>query len=250
MKYSLSSHFGRLLLCAMGASMGFAAASFGQAVITTAHGDGADTYLSNDGNSGPTVVHGGDTALNMRAITDLRARVMLLRFDVSNFVAGSLTEATLTLNFTASNRTRTWNAFGLTDQSLDGWLEGDTNYDNGPGILPATLGNYAIDEAAWSNLGTFAVQSGTGQQTTDPVSLNLDAFLTGNTNGYASLLLAFPSGTDTNPDWWVTSKEGNGLLAPTLSLPNAEAIPEPSTYAVIFGVVALSGAFYFRRLKN
>lgn len=249
MKTSISSSFGRLL-CAMGASAAFAVTSFGQAVITTGHGDGADTYLSNDSNSGPTIVHGGDTGLNMRAITDLRARVVLLRFDVSDFVAASLTDATLTLNFTASNRTRTWNVFGLADEGLDGWLEGATNYDNGPGILPATLGNYAIDGTAWSNLGTFAVQSGTGQQTTDPVSLNLDAFLTGNTNGYASLLLAFPSGTDTNPDWTITSKEGNALLAPTLDLPSAQAIPEPSTYAMIFGVVALAGSFYFRRRKN
>lgn len=249
MKTSISSQFGRLVV-ALGASLAFAAASYGQAVITTGHGDGADTFLSNDANSGPTVVHGGDAGLNMRAITDSRARVILLRFDVSDFVAGSLTDATLTLNFTASNRTRTWNVFGLTDQGLDGWLEGETNYNNGPGILPATLGNYAIDGAAWSTLGTFGVQAGTGQQTTNPVSLNLDTFLTGNTNGYASLLLAFPSGTDTNPDWTVTSKEGAALLAPTLNLPNAQAVPEPSTYAVIFGIVALSGAFYFRRRKS
>jgi hypothetical protein len=250
MKNLLSSVPSRCLLVAFGATVAFAATSFGQAIITTAHGNGADTYLSNDANAGPTVIHGGAGAMNVRAITNSRARTMLLRFDVSDFVAESLTGATLTLNFTATNRARTWDVLGLTDGNLSNWLESETNYNNAPGMLAADLGNYAVDTSVWSSLGTFAVSTTLGQQTSNTVSLNLDSFLTGNTNGLVSLLLVFAPGTDTNPDWWVTSKEGNPLLAPTLNMPNAQIIPEPSTYAAIFGALALLGAVYFRRRKN
>ena len=42
----------------------------GGATLTTEFGAGADTYLSNDTNSGPSVVHGGAGAMNIRAIND------------------------------------------------------------------------------------------------------------------------------------------------------------------------------------
>lgn len=240
----------RPLVLASAVSVAFASVSFGQATLTTFEGAGADTYLSNDSNSGAGVVHGSDGAMNVRAITDSRARLTLLRFDVSEYLAESLTEATVTVNFTMATRSRTWDVFGLAAENLDSWLESETNYSNGPGILSATSGNYAIDATAWSALGTFGVQASSGQQTTDVVSLNLDSFLTADTNGSVSLLFSFQPGTDTNPDWWMTSKEGDAALAPTLNLPNAQLIPEPSTYAAIFGLFALGGAVYLRRRKQ
>ncbi|MCC5833993.1 MAG: DNRLRE domain-containing protein [Opitutales bacterium] len=219
----------------------------GGATLTTAYGAGADTYLSNDTNSGPSVVHGGAASMNMRAIDNSRARLILLRFDLSELEASTLTDATLTLNLTTSTRTRDWNVFGSSDATLNAWDELSTNYNNAPGINSATLGNYSIDTAVWASLGTFNIQASIGQQTSNTTSLNLDSLLTGNTSGFASLLLAFPSGTSSDPDWWVTSKEGDAMLAPTLNLPNAQAIPEPSTYAVIFGGLAFMGVVYLRR---
>ncbi len=244
-------------LAAVAAGVPFSQVAFGQglvfnggATLTTEFGAGADTFLSNDTNAGPTVVHGGAGAMNVRAINDSRARIILVRFDVSELVPSTLTNATLTLNLTTATRARDWNVFGSSDPVVNAWDELTTNYENAPGILPADLGNYNIDTTVWENLGTFNIQAATGQQTSDTGSLNLDDLLTGNTDGMVSLLLAFPSGTDTNPDWWVTSKEGDPLLAPTLNLPDAQVIPEPSTYAAIFGALALLGVLCLRRWRR
>ncbi len=248
-----------LLVClvTIAAGVSFSQAVHGQglvfnggATLTTEFGAGADTFLSNDSNAGPTVMHGGAGAMNMRAITDSRARVILLRFDASELIPSTLTNATLTLNLTTATRTRDWTVFGSSDPAVNAWDELTTNYDNAPGILPATEGNYSIDTAVWEELGVFNIQAATGQQTSDTGSLNLDDLLTGNTNGMVSLLLAFPSGTDTNPDWWVTSKEGDPLLAPTLNLPDAQVIPEPSTYAAIVAALAFLGVLCLRRRRR
>ncbi|TVR51421.1 MAG: PEP-CTERM sorting domain-containing protein [Puniceicoccaceae bacterium] len=234
---------------ALSAAALFATASLSaQAVISTAQGNGADTFLSNDSQHGPTVVHGAAGSLSLRAFTDVRARVIMLRFDVSNYIAESLIEGTITMNFTWATRARTWNVYGLMDESLGDWIENETNYNNAPGILPASLGNYAIDESVWAPIGTFAVTADTGLQTTNVTDLNLDDLLTGNESGLVTLLFAFPSGGDSNPDWAITSKEGDPALAPTLNVPNA--IPEPSTYALLAGLTALIGAIYFRRRKS
>lgn len=247
MKIHHLSLLSRRLLIAFGASIAFAAISYGQAVITTGDGNGADTYLTNDANSGPDAVHGESASLNLRGFDGVRARTILIRFDVSDYVPESLTNGTISLNFTASNRDRSWTVYGLTDDSVANWEEATTSYSNAPGILPADPGFTGIDTNAWSDLGSFGVTSGTGVQTTDPVTLDLDGYLTGNSTGLASFLFHFTSG-DSNPDWFVSSKEGD--IAPALNLPDAQLVPEPSTYAAIFGVAALLGALYFRRKKN
>lgn len=250
MNKTVASLSSRRLLLTLGATVAFAATSFGQATITTAAGQGADTYLPNDANRGPTHVGGLEGAVNQRVYWDVRSRLTMLRFDVSPFTAESLTDATVSLDFTASNRTRTWTVWGLTDESLDAWDEAATNYNNAPAFESAPLGQYAFDTSAWTELGTWNINAATGAQTSDPVALNLDTFLTGNTNGLATLL--FVNSTDTNADWWMRSKEGavDAGFAPTLNLPDAQVIPEPSTYAAIFGALALVGTCYIRRRKN
>lgn len=250
MKKAIASNHSRSFSLGLFATLALAATSFGQAVITTGDGNGADTYVSNDSNRGPTYVAGLDAALNQRVYWDVRAKLTMLRFDVSDFVPGSLTDASLSLDFTSSNRTRTWTVYGLADSSLDNWDEASTNYNNAPGFQAADPGQYAFDETVWTSLGTWNIAAGAGVQTSDPVALNMDAFLTGNDNGLVSFL--FVNDTDSNADWWMRSKEGAATegLAPTLTLPNAQIVPEPSTYAVLFGTVALLGAVYFRRRKN
>lgn len=219
-----------------------------QVSITPALGNGADTFLSNDSNAGPSVVHGASAGLNLRGLDGARARTILIRFDVGDYTPESLTNATLALDFTASNRGRTWTVYGLADASLADWDEATTSYSNAPGLLAADPGNTSIDPEAWTNLGGFAVVGGTGVQTTSTVSLNLDNYLTENTTGLVSFLFYFAS-TDSNPDWSVSSKEGAGT-APTLNLPDAQIIPEPSTYTMIFGALALVGAIVRRRLRK
>ena len=60
--------FKRFILTMLVVMLSFMAASV-QAqgmVTTTAVGNGADTDLSNDGNSGPNVIHGGSDTISIR----------------------------------------------------------------------------------------------------------------------------------------------------------------------------------------
>lgn len=172
----------------------------------------------------------------------------LIRFDVSEYIAESLTGATLTLTFTGAPNTRDFLVYGLTDQTLDNWEEATTSYSNAPGILPADLGAYQIDTNVWSQLGTFTISAGAGTKSSETSSLNLDNFLTSNTNGLVSFLLI--SNATTNIEYYFDSKENASGNAPLLDLPNATAIPEPSTYAMLFGVGALAGVILVRRRRS
>ena len=96
--------------------------------ISTADGTGADTFLSNDSNVGPTTTRGGVTILNMRRFDGTRSKQPLFRFDINALPAGvDLTEATISFNFTRANRARTINVYGLIDQTLDEWPEAARN---------------------------------------------------------------------------------------------------------------------------
>lgn len=104
--------------------------------ITTANGNGADTYLSNDGqlgNYGPTSTHGADTSLAVRRYDGTRQKLLYVRFDLTG-VTGSLTGATLSFNLTGSNRTRLWGIYGLVDEALDNWPEATNKLQYRPWI--------------------------------------------------------------------------------------------------------------------
>jgi hypothetical protein len=90
------------------------------------------------------------------------------------------------------------------------------------------------------------VQTITGAGITIPYlqagNLDLDAFLTADTNKLVTLVITYEmSSASSGIDWYITSKEGVGVsiwgatqlgtLAPTLNLPNA--IPEPATIALL-----------------
>lgn len=197
----------------------------GAAEIPSSFGTGADTYLSNDSNSGPTVTH-GNGALNLRYWVNVRSRQALIRFDTSG-ISGDKTGATLSLSFTRSNRGRTVQVFGLANEALDNWDEATTSYSNAPGSNynagTNVLGTYSYDVGgAWTDLGTFVVsnQAVPYTDTSSPTTLNLDSFLAADTNGQVSFLVVW--GGDYAPDWDIASKENaNPLLHPLLTVPNA-----------------------------
>ena len=73
----------------VGVALGFApgivdSVSAATILATTADGNGADTHLSNDGQQAQTTTHGGAATNDVRAIQDTRARIGMLRFDLSN----------------------------------------------------------------------------------------------------------------------------------------------------------------------
>jgi len=99
--------------------------------ITTAVGNGADTFISNDGQSGdygPDSNHGSGTDVKVRTYDATRLKITLLRFDITGYEKfNNVSGAKLGLNVTYSKRTRTLGVFALVDETLDDWPELTTN---------------------------------------------------------------------------------------------------------------------------
>ncbi len=192
--------------------------------VATSKGNGADTALENDGqsgNHGPTSLHGADTALTIRRYDGTRQKMLYLRFDITG-MEGDLTKATLTFNATGTaNRARVWGVYGLMDETLDNWDEATICYNNAPGLLAAALAAYTIDTAKMQKLGTMSVPATVGVYTSVPADLNLDSFLAKDTNNLVTFLV-IPDATDQQASWTIASKENaTPDLAPVLTIPNA-----------------------------
>ena len=192
--------------------------------VTTATGNGADTALENDGqsgNHGPASLHGTEASLTVRRFDGTRQKMPYLRFDLTG-IEGDLTKATLTFNITSTaNRARVWGVYGLMDETLDNWDEATICYNNAPGLLAAAVAAYTIDTGKMQKLGTMNVGSTAGLYTSVPAELNLDSFLAKDTNKLVTFLV-IPDTTDTTATWYVSSKESTTPeLAPALAVPNA-----------------------------
>jgi hypothetical protein len=231
----------------------------GAAVVrTTAFGNGADTYLSNDGqstNEGPDGTHGGNTTMLIRNFAGTRMKMAYVRFDLSG-VSGGLDGAVLSFELlSTANRDRTFQIYGLTDDATDdAWNESTTSYNNAAGVIPnppTALAQVDIDETKMTLLGTIGMNGSAAQVLRSDngladTSLNLDSFLAADTNGLVTFLI-INSTSDSNASYSLTSKENTtaGVTFPTLELPNATLIPEP-TAAALLGLMA-TGMLRHRR---
>ncbi len=192
--------------------------------ITTADGKGADTYLSNDGqgaNYGPDSVHGADQSLRaFRQLANTRSKAGYIRFDLSN-IAGDMSGATLTFEATfLKGSAKVVQVYGLIDGDGDLWDESTITYNTAPGMFPATLGNYALDTAKVTLLGTITTPAAGDPYpvrfSSNPTDLPLASFLGADTNRLVTFLFI---GTDNEGE--IASKEHATFSAPTLTLPNA-----------------------------
>jgi hypothetical protein len=194
--------------------------------ITTEDGDGADTYLSNDGqggNYGPDSVHGADVSLRaFRQLADVRSKTAYIRFDLSD-AAGDMSGATLTFEATFLKASaKAVEVYGLIDGEDDSWDESTTTYNTAPGMIPnppTTLGNYALDMAKVTLLGTITTPAEGDPYpvsfSSNPTDLPLTDFLSADTNKLVTFLFI---GTDNEGE--IASKEHATFMAPTLTLPN------------------------------
>lgn len=239
-----------------------ASSAFGVTLVTTETGNGADTHLSNDSDEAQTTNHGGDDAVDVRAIQNSRARVMMIRFDLSS-ITSPVENVQIQLDFTTSTRTRDWVIYGLNDDGQsaatteDNWTEGSVTYSNAPGIdlagASANSGNYALDKGTnpgqVSTLLTWNVLQSTFSQTS-PTSTALDAFINAAianpNNKLVTLYFSYYGGqasTDSNPNWNVATKEHATLNAPTLI---GDLVPEPAS----LGLLGLGGLALVTRRRR
>ncbi|HOQ04563.1 MAG TPA: DNRLRE domain-containing protein [Anaerohalosphaeraceae bacterium] len=213
-----------VLLCMVGLS------ARADMIVSTADGNGADTFVGNDSNKGPNNNYGASTTLDIRNYTNVRAHIGYVRFDITSIGGVDPTGARLQLFLTQAQNSRTWNIYGVKDGPNDFWNEMTITYNNSPWMLPASSGNFALDETKVTLLGTMFVPAGGNQlRTSDPASLDLASFIKQDTNNLITLILVGPA-DGSGTQYYVLTKEGQAgatdpaFVAPRLVLP---AVPNP-----------------------
>lgn len=246
--------------------------------VSTADGNGADTFIEND-NQGfdgtdpiatAANIRGGSEFLQMRRLPGVRLKAFLLRFDITDLDAAAYADAQLRFDFSL-NRTRQLRVYAIADGALDNWDEATTNYLSAPGILdlndtpagpdavaaeiglnptelfPGHLSGGGPNPFQVGSITTFDTRSlpgGRGILVSDSSSLNLAPVLNADTNGLVSFLV-FLDSTDGAPIGDVRSKEGAllGGLAPLLGVIPQNLVPEPTTAVLAaLGIVGLASS--------
>lgn len=217
--------------------------------VTTADGEGADAFLSNDDQSQgpywPDTNHGDGGGIDVRNFDGTRMKMGLVRFDISEIAEGHVLDETVFSIYTlASNRTRTFELWGVTDESLDNWIEsgeGGVTYENFGGFLPAEIGYKEVNTEAMTLLGTFEVEAASGRTfSTDPETVPLGDFLRSSTDSLVTFVF-FMTGTDGSASYAFAAKENASLgapdpltlepmIPPTLTVPSEAYLAERELY--------------------
>ncbi len=227
-------------------------------VVTTADGNGADGWISNDNQSSSywsNTIHNTTGMQSRYNGGGSRFRATYLRFDISSVTGpiGAGTQLQLGQTYTKGSD-KLMHVYGLVDGDAgEAWDETTLCYDNAPGFVTPEQGNnlgwYAIDSRLVL-LGTFVIP-GTGSSgatltppvmlLTDPALLPLTDFLNADTNGLVTLVLINEAGTSGNnsENRFASQEDANG------GIPALVIIPEPATLALL----GLGGLLGIRRKR-
>jgi hypothetical protein len=198
-------------------------------VIATEDGNGADTYLTNDGQQGPDTNTSAEVRMRaFRQLADTRSKTGYIRFDLTGAAEADLTGSYLTFEATfLKGSAKVVDVYGLTDGDGDSRDESTITYNTAPGMLPAALGNYALDLTMVTLLGTITTPAAGDPYpvrfSSNPTDLPLASFLGADTNRLVTFLFI-----GTNNESEIASKEHETFMAPTLTL-----VPEPATLALL-----------------
>ena len=229
-------------------------ASMAEHTIRTGFGNGADAQVNENG--GLTAVSSGNgTAgaidIHWDGTSGSTNQAMVLRFDLSEIVPGSVDSARLELSAAADiTGSHQFKVYGLEHDAAGwDWEESEVEFADAPGVVfdgnSRTLGidpRYTANGAAGTQsnpplpaaedlltLGTFTIGSTTAGQTVTfenlnlAVFVNLTAFFQGDMDGLATIVIE-QINTSSAASFW--SKEGNALLAPRLVV-DAVLAPPP-----------------------
>lgn len=218
--------------------------------VTTADGNGADGWISNDNQSSS---YHSDTVHNTTGMQvrynggGSRFRAAFLRFDISGVTEEFPDTAALTLGQTfAKGAARTIQIYGLVDGDAgEAWDDTTLSYINAPGFIdtapnPMDSGYFAIDSRLVL-LGDFVIPAAPAGTPTSGATLTIPRmissssllcpladFLNADTNGLVTLVLINATGTSgTNSENRFASEEDSKRWAiPAL-------IPEPATMLML-----------------
>jgi pectate lyase len=201
-----------------------------QHTIRTGFGAGADAQVNENGGAGAPATGNGTAATLNAAIGGVTNQALLMRFDISQIVPGSLTGARLDLTAAAAS-SGTFMVYGLEQSAADwNWNEASVDFQSAPGLVydmnSSTLGiNNTFSSSSHPdnpdvlNLGqiTFAAAAGQTVSLTNPnlaVFLNLAAYYQGDAAEDVVTLILQPATAGAMASFH--SKEGDPLLAPRL----------------------------------
>jgi hypothetical protein len=172
-----------------------------------------------NGVHGPVPVTRDQSLLWKAPVTEVRQKIGYLRFDIDG-VKGNRSGAQIGFNVSSwEGKKITLRIYGLKDGPADQWDESQICYNNALGFSASGLGQYTIDPDEMENLGTVELD-GLGFKRSTILNLDLDSFIEKDSNGLLTFILVCDSG-DPGDDWKMTTKEGNKVLAPRLTLPYA-----------------------------
>lgn len=195
--------------------------------VTTAVGNGADTYLINDTGTSSTVfagaAQGGAAKMELRNYSGTRMRIPFLRFDLSAYKGDTLSNASLSVTVAGANRDRVVAAYGFTNyaytnattsQSFN-WSEANTIY---PGWAAAggvaSSGSYAPGFAAAAT-GTYSPALSNGSNPVSGVSTAASANW--------ALLGGFETGSGGAPSAVGSTLTSSAVVVPTVGVPGVNA---------------------------
>lgn len=216
----------------------------GQVVIRTAvEPAGSYTLVSSDNkldSQNPnTVYRTGE--MGLRHANSSRIVMPVMRFNISSVKGLNLTQATLSFTITWVSRsfTRTFDVWGIRDGVGDCWNSSQLSWNTaktplaegglgwftgwtGDGGTGGTYTNYDINPNALQYLGTFTISVSDGIQmttvTSNPADLNLEPFLTADSNGLITLMLTHPQ----DSGFWCSIASADTAIdfSPALTFPN------------------------------
>lgn len=190
-----------------------------ETIVTTADGNGADTFLGNDSNKSATNNYGGANDMDLRNYTNTRSHIGYARWDITSIGGMDPTGAQLRLWITGAQNTRDCAVYALNDNVIDdNWNEMTITYNTAPGFLPTdpvNNGNYIIDASKMTYLGIFTINA-TDAMTAITVSITPDDpnaanplvdVLKADTNNKITLAFICPTNGD-GRQFYVLTKEG------------------------------------------
>ncbi len=226
--------------------------------VLTGYGLGGDAQVNENGGTSATS-SGDGTGSTLNALWDgasgTKNQAIVLKFDLSEIVPGSVNEAVLELTAAeAITGTHTFKVYGLEHDGNDwDWDESLVEFADAPGLVfdgnsrtlgidprytadgePAEKDNFPLDTPGLFSLGEFSISSMVAGETASfdglnlAVMLNLAAYFEGTPQaGLVTLILEQTNATGTN-DATFFSHEGDSLLAPRLIVDATLASP-PAT---------------------
>lgn len=223
-------------LISLGISVAFTS-SIHAATITASH----DAYVR--ASSPDTNFNTGSTE-NRLIVQSTNNQKAWLQFDTSS-ITGTISDATFSLGLrTIGSSNQTFNVYGLNDGVTgEAWDESTITFNNAPGNA-GTFRDVDATETTFLDTITISNSTNSAGDTISFNSANIASYLNNDTNNTVTFIILRDTQGTQGTSFYSTENTG-GNPFPTLDI-TTTTIPEPSTYALSFGLFAV-GILAIRR---